>query len=329
MTRRRERAARRKGVFNIWQPRYAERGIATFPVRFVARGDNKIDKVPAVTNYMKFGLRGSTELTRKFADADGIGFALGTRNGIAVVDIDTPEENVVADVMKFYGSSPLIARSPSGGHHIYYRHNGQQRRRVRDPYWLDRGAPVDVLANGFIVAPPSRSSKGAYEFVQGVLDDVAQLRIMRGTTVGLQPAKIRPDKSSPLHGLREHDGRNDALFRAIGPIAREIHRASGTREQLLQIAMEHNQQCSQPMENAEVNGIVDSVWRMTLEDRNYIGVRELVFFKDEHLELDPYALKLLMFVRRHQGPHATFWCTNSLASQFEAFTRLLPRTRYP
>src|SRR5262249_22643975 len=97
-------------TFDTWQPKYAERGIATFPVRFVER-NGKIDKVPAVCGYMKLGLRGSTELTRKFAAADGIGFALGSRNQIAVVDVDTPNENVVADVLDHYGSSPLVARS--------------------------------------------------------------------------------------------------------------------------------------------------------------------------------------------------------------------------
>ena len=105
-------AARRKGTFDMWQPRYAERGIATFPVRFIER-NGKVDKVPAVCGYMRLGLRASTELTRKFADADGIGFALGSRNRIAVVDVDTADENVVADVFDLYGPSPLVA-IPSG-----------------------------------------------------------------------------------------------------------------------------------------------------------------------------------------------------------------------
>src|SRR5262245_14683009 len=63
-------------VFQLWQPKYAACGFATFPVKFVARGD-KLDKVPAVKHYMKLGLRASTELTRRFADAVGIGIALG------------------------------------------------------------------------------------------------------------------------------------------------------------------------------------------------------------------------------------------------------------
>jgi hypothetical protein len=150
-----------------------------------------------------------------------------------VVDADTEDENVVADVLAHYGPSPLIARSPSGGHHVYYKHNGRQRRRIRDPYWRERGAPVDVLGNGFITAPASRSPKGDYTFVQGGLDDLQRLPILRASaekiTPSPEPEPISPPES-PLRGMREHDGRNVALFMAIGPIPRDIHQACGTRE---------------------------------------------------------------------------------------------------
>ena len=157
-------------VFGTWQPRYAERGIATVRVKFAVLASGKLDKRPMVQHWMKMGVRASTHLTRKFANAQGIGIALGRRNGIAVVDVDTRDENLVADVLAYYGPSPLIARSPSGDHHVYYKHNDRQRRRIRDPYWRERGAPVDVLGNGFITAPASRSPKGDYSFVQGGLD---------------------------------------------------------------------------------------------------------------------------------------------------------------
>jgi Bifunctional DNA primase/polymerase, N-terminal len=282
--------------------------------------NGKLDKKPLVQHYMKMGVRASTHLTRKFASAQGIGITLGARNGIAVVDADTKDENVVADVLAYYGASPLIARSPSsGGFHLYYRHNGRQRRRIRDPYWRERGAPVDVLGNGFITAPASRSPKGEYTFVQGGLDDLQRLPILRASADKIAPAEpelVSPPES-PLRGMREHDGRNDALFTAIGPIARDIHQACGTREQLLQIAREHNAQCGQPMEDGEVEKIVGNVWRMTQEGRNAIGEPGLFCLSVEHLEIeDLSAFKLFAFLRAHQGPHAMFWCSNGLAERF-------------
>jgi hypothetical protein len=307
-------------VFGTWQPRYAARGIATVPVEFVVLASGKLDKKPLVQHWMKMGVRASTHLTRKFASAQGIGITLGIRNGIAVVDADTKDENVVADVLAYYGASPLIARSPSsGGFHVYYRHNRRQRRRVRDPYWRERGAPVDVLGNGLIVAPASRTPRGEYTFVQGGLDDLQRLPILRASAEKIAPSEPEPisPPESPLRGMREHDGRNTALFMAIGPIARDIHQACGTREQLLQIAREHNAQCGQPMEDGEVEKIVGNVWHMTREGRNVIGQPGLFCLNVEHLEIeDPYAFKLLAFLRANQGPHAHFWCTNALADRF-------------
>jgi hypothetical protein len=303
--------------FTTWQAQYATHGVPTFSVRFTLLRDGKIDKRPAIRNYMKIGLRASTELTRRFANAEGIGFALGRKTALAVVDIDTTNENVVADVLAYYGDTPLIARTPSGGYHIYYRHNGAQRRRIREPRWLERGAPVDLLGNGFIVAPPSRNSKGSYRFEQGGLDDLQRLPTIRAIAVPSAAASPIPEQQcSALSGMREHDGRNNALFAAIGPIARGIHRACGTREHLFQMAMQHNSQCAQPMEESEVSKIVENVWGMTREGRNYIGVHGLFCLRAEHLEMEAHALQLLAFLRAHQGPHAVFWCSNGLADQF-------------
>jgi hypothetical protein len=311
-------------VFDTWQPRYAARGIATFPVRFVVLDSGKLDKRPMVQHWMKMGVRASTELTRKFANAQGIGIAL-VRNGLAVVDADTKDENVVADVLAHYGPSPLIARSPSGGHHVYYRHNGRQRRRIRDPYWQERGAPVDVLGNGLIVAPPSRAPTGVYRFVQGDIDDLQRLPALRASAEdkALPPvAKAKAaldERPSPLRGMREHDGRNNALFMAIGEVARTIHASGGTRADLLQIAREHNVQCVEPMEESEVNNIVGNVWRMTEQGRNHIsqhGVWMNIAEVETMVGQDQDAFMLLAYLRVHNGPWGNFWVTNGLADIF-------------
>jgi hypothetical protein len=322
-------------VFDTWQPRYAARGIPTFPVRFEVLPSGKVDKVPMVKHWQSFGLRGSTALTRGFADAQGIGIALGTRNGLAVVDVDTRDENVVADVLSYYGPSPLIARSPSGGHHIYYRHNGRQRRRIRDSYWQERGAPVDVLGNGLIVAPASRAPTGVYRFIQGDIDDLQRLPVLpasagsKAPPPGVAKAKAKPEarpsptakakpeaRPSPLRGMREHDGRNNALFMAIGAVARTIHASGGTRDDLLEIAREHNMQCTEPMEENEVSTIVGNVWGMTQLGHNHIGQHGVwlnVAEVETMVRQDPDALTLLTYLRLHNGPWGHFWVANGLA----------------
>jgi Bifunctional DNA primase/polymerase, N-terminal/Primase C terminal 1 (PriCT-1) len=293
-------AAPARGTFASWQPVYAEHGIPTFPV-----GE---DKRPAVRGYPRVGLRGSRELASKFAHARAFGFMCGARSNVTVLDVDTTDEKVLADALSTYGSTPVISRTASGGFHALYRHNGEQRRIRPVP-----NVPIDILGGGYAVAPPSRVARGTYEFIQGGLDDLGSLKPMAAAPAPDQATSTGPLKAatSRLRGMREHDGRNNALFLAIGPIARKIDQASGSREQILEIARAHNAQCAEPMEDKEVTRIVDSVWGMTLEGRNVIGLRGAFCLTVDHLAIaDSDAFKLLAFLRAHQGPHAHFMCAN-------------------
>src|SRR5262249_30796829 len=134
------------GIFAASQPRYAALGIPTFPVHIDPDG-----KKPMVSNYAKFGLRGSAELVLKFGTAAGIVFMAGQRSRIRVVEIDTRNETVLADALDRHGQTPIIARTGSGKFHAYYRHNGEHRM-IRP----EKHRPIDILGGGIVIAPPSR-----------------------------------------------------------------------------------------------------------------------------------------------------------------------------
>jgi hypothetical protein len=308
------------GIFSRWQPRYAGRGIATFPVT--------AEKTPATKGYLRTGIPGSAQLAEKFQHANAFGFACGRYSKVTLADIDTTDEKVLADALRTYGDTPVISRTASGGFHAWYRHNGERRRIRPKP-----DTPIDILGGGYAVAPPSQVTKGSYEFIQGGLDDLDRLKPMMVPTEAPNQGDssvVLKALASRLRGMREHDGRNDALFLAIGPIARKIHQAYGSRDQLLEIARKHNAECAEPMEDSEVNRIVDSVWGMTLEGRNIIGIPTAFCLTHEHLSIeDSDAFKLLAFLRAHQGPHAHFMCANGLADreEFEWDPRRIARAR--
>lgn len=144
--------------FARWQPEYSRAGVACFPVT--------PDKTPAIRNYLKIGHPGSAQLVRRFGDAEAFGFALGRRSGLTILDIDTPDERVLADALDRHGSTPIVVRSASGNWQAWYRHDGERRLIRPDPE-----RPIDILGGGFVVAPPSRVTKGEYGFVQGGLED--------------------------------------------------------------------------------------------------------------------------------------------------------------
>jgi hypothetical protein len=119
-------------IFGQWQAEYADRGLATFPVQIVGK-----DKIPMTRGYHRTGLRGSTELTRRFGSAKALGITLNRYR--MIVDVDTTNESVLADVLAERGDTPLVARTASkGGYHVYYGNTTETRgvrsgRKPRNP----------------------------------------------------------------------------------------------------------------------------------------------------------------------------------------------------
>jgi hypothetical protein len=192
--------------FLNWQPSYAERGIATFPV-----GDNK---VPAIRGYQSVGRRGSGELASKFPDAPAIGFMCGKRSSITVLDVDCKDERVLADALDHHGKTRIIARSGSGNFQAWYKHNGE-RRQIRP--WV--GQPIDVLGGGFVVAPPSRVAKGQYQFIQGGLDDLDRLPVMQGIPPITAVEPVEPGEGGLVGEIKQGE-RNKRLFDQCLRVAR-------------------------------------------------------------------------------------------------------------
>ena len=227
----------RKGIFAEWQPVYAERGIATFPVNE--------KKVPRVKRWPRVGIKGSTELATKFTDADALGFVTGKRSNVTIIDIDTTDENVTADAIGRHGEPRIITRTASGKHHLFYRYNGEARR-IRP--W--DGLEIDVLGdNGLAVAAPSKLIKGFYEIIHGHLDDLDRLKPMEvATEVAPVPAR--------WSGMRQGDGRNRALWE------RCMRAGAGYGpEQMIELGRHANQSFKEPLMDAEVVKIATSAWQ--------------------------------------------------------------------
>jgi len=273
--------------------------------------------VPAISRYQKVGLRGSEELARKFADAKAFGFMCGPHSKLTVLDIDTGSEMVLGTAIARHGNTPILVRTASGKWHAYYRHAGE-RRRIR-PF---PGLPIDILGGGFVIAPPSITTRGRYEFIDGSLDDIDHLPIMLMEPLDEPGDLSAPDSpgdtaiASPLRGMRDHDGRNKALFLTIGPVANEIRAAGGTRDALFDVAISHNREATEPMSVEEVSKVVDSVWNMTCEGRNWIGQRDRRARELSCFNGDVDAHYLLEFLRATEGASAQFWIANGLANTF-------------
>ena len=288
------------GAFAEWQPEYAARGISTFPV---VVGDNQ--KKPAVKGYLKIGLPTSGQLALKFPAHEALGIAC-RRNKLTILDVDTADERELADGLSRHGTTPFIVRSGSGHFQAWYRNNGEGRQIRPDP-----GRPVDILGDGYVVAPPSMGAKGRYQIIQGTMDDLDRLPAMITKRVEEKPGfprRDRPDVSElsdtpprRVNSMRKGDGRNNSLFtRAL----RQARQATEL-EELFQMVHHANTQFAEPLPNEEVLSVSRSAWKYKQEGRLMVtgGEATAVIFQSDidHLWDKPNAVTLLIRLRLAHG----------------------------
>jgi hypothetical protein len=302
--------AKSTASFLNWQAEYAERRIATFPVEIIPADDGVIKK-PMVTNYPRFGRPASAEIARRYPDAVAIGLMAGKRSGIAVNDIDTTDERVLADRLNIHGQTPIIIKTASGKFQAWYRHNGEGRH-IRP---FGKHIPVDILGGGFVVAPPSKGPRGDYQFIQGNLDDIGNLPVMRN--IDVQKIKSSPAISLELPEEKHvPDGkRHKELLRYCMKSARYCD----DFDALLDVAKTRNDGYEPPMTDTDVVKIAKWAWDHTEVGQNWFdnpgGLVSTAEYK-AMIGSNNDAVLLLGFLRSMNGAQSTFMVANGLADIF-------------
>jgi hypothetical protein len=277
------------GIFSEWQPHYAERRIATFPVN--------ADKKPAVKRWNQITLAGSSHLAARFRVANAFGFQLGPKSRITVLDVDSRDEGALADALACHGNTPFIVRT-GGGYHAYYSYGGEHRH-IR-PY---HEKPIDILGGGFVVAPPSVSEKGPYQIIAGTLDDLANLPPIRVALDGL-------GSEEPITEGR----RNNTVFR----FALEQVRYCDTFDNLLDVLRTKNMDCEPRLADGHLVSTAKSAWRIEQEGRNLVGRGRSVltphWVVDKLIGQSQDAFVLLTLLQRHHWGRS-FALANAMAAR--------------
>jgi len=129
------------------------------------------------------------QLVLRFPEAN-IGILTGPSR-LCVVDVDSTDERLVAEMLRRFGITPLMIETPSGGKHLYFRLSGEYCRNLRK----SDGLPVDIKATGgFLVVPDSIRLCGEhagkpYRIVKGAWDEVARLPPIKPGSLR-QPARV-------------------------------------------------------------------------------------------------------------------------------------------
>jgi hypothetical protein len=301
-------------VFGDYQPRYAELGIPTFPM-----GTREDPKKPLVPNYARLGLKGSANVLARFEDAVCLGFVAGKRSGITVVDVDGPADADVAAAIEAFGRPKAIARSWSGKFHLYFRHSGEARR-IRAPGFK----AVDILGGGAVMAPPSWGKNSVCAFIEGDLEDLADL-----TPIARRPDTVNCASSTPTLANPIGEGRrNETLWRhlmSIAPAVQALEDLTAGAFEYADAALDRGAGSS--LTDAEILKTAASAWRYHMEGRNFIAgdrgfFTPAVYF--ERIEGHPDAVALLATLRKANGARTEFTLANAIHRRI-GYTR--PRFR--
>ncbi len=283
--------------FPVLQAAYAVHRIATYPL--------KADKTPAVSGYQRIGAPYSATLAAKFPDASAAGFVAGARNRVTVVDIDSADDRLTEEIEKRFGMTPLRVRTPSGGRHLYYRHQGEKRQIRALP-------DVDVLGAGNVVAALSIAATGRYELERGTLDDLDHLPPMMLVNA--------PDQGS---GRIQRGRRNNELFR----YCRRIVDNCDTHEQLLDAACTWAaDRFAEPLPDAEVVKTAASAWTFRGGRKRIMNhiIAKPVF---SALVADPSVMGVFAYLAAENGPEADFMIADGLGPARGWPRRLVPHAR--
>ena len=272
------------GAFQAAAVSLHERGLVVIPTS----GDD--GKSPLVLGWNRWrGQRRATveSFARRYPEAN-IGIVTGLSR-LTVIDAD--DEKTLADAEGRFGKSPIVARSPRGGGHLYFRSTGERNANLRA-----FGLNVDVRGvGGMVLAPPSeRAGIGAYRLERGAWDDLARLpALLPGSIPGAEP------KPEPKRIEAANEGeRNNQLFDRLRYVAQDCH----SFEDLLTEAHAINAQFSPCLPRAEAVKVARSVWNYKAKDQLYTRQNPAIRVSFTELEeLDSDALKLLLWLRRWHG----------------------------
>lgn len=310
------------GVFAEYQPRYAEHGVATFPLLIEGKA-----KKPATKGYAKTGLRGSGQLALKFPELDAFGFMTGKRSGVTILDIDDPgNEDLLRECLRRYGDTPAIVRTGSGGFHLYYRHANESRKIRPDP-----NMPVDLIGGGVAAAAPSKGTGGkAYELIRGTLDDLERLPYIRD---GAQLAEVQ---ETVRRELVQEGSRNKALMQYLRGQARYADELADLIDVARSYADEQLDRTSgHPFTDDEVQAVAKSVWDWT-EDKiakgqYFVGTGKHLILSheaiDQAMTLGADAFMLFMYLKRRSDHRGELIVANGMAATMPDGAWTLPRFR--
>ncbi|MGO2267074.1 MAG: bifunctional DNA primase/polymerase [Vagococcus salmoninarum] len=136
--------------------------------------------------------------------SSNIGLRVGKDTGIVILDIDTHNENGYESLEKLenhFGKLPatLEVSTPSGGKHYWFKYPPD----VTIQRQVNAFMGIDILVDGYVVAPPSHIDGKAYKRISGKLSELAEfpqflLDTLEASTDNCPSSKLEMPQNQPM-----------------------------------------------------------------------------------------------------------------------------------
>jgi putative DNA primase/helicase len=189
-----------------------------------------------------------------------VGIAPGAKAGILVLDVDPRNRGgeTFATLEQELGKLPetVTAFTGGSGFHLVFKHPEFLVRKDSSGKVL--GAGVDILTDGSImIAPPSRHASGKkYGWAGNGPYRKLELAALPGAWLKRLQENRGAEPRAATGGLVTEGGRNDHLTSIAGKLRRD---GVTGNELTTKLKRENAESCSPPLDDAEVEKIVDSV----------------------------------------------------------------------
>lgn len=242
------------GVFSEHAAEYAAHGLRVFPAS-VTGDDGGWQKKPCIKNWRKAATTRPANLAGRFPNA-----AIGILNDNAVTIVDLDEPGLIDWAITRFGETPVVIETPRGGHHLWYKHNGERRQTGIE------GRKVDILGTGgYSIAPPSQRPDGrSWSFMRGSPADIENLPTIPNSA--LPKSSFHPSCTAVVDEPEVE--RNNTLFNTL--IKKALHIYTEV-EVSIQAAHLNKSLFTVPLPETEVAKIAGSVWGYKANGKLWTG----------------------------------------------------------
>lgn len=185
-----------------------------------------------------------------------IGLVTGTVSDLVVVDIDDSRQEATDQTVAAFGGTGRVARTPSGGAHLYYRRGSEPLRNATR--LADFDFAVDIRGDGgYVVAPPSPGYRWERDAPFSSLATLARPPSV-ATPVVLPSASETVGAGEAGGDLIPEGHRNSTLASLGGTMRRR-----GMTEQAIAVALDavNQRRCRPILPKTEVHAIAASIGR--------------------------------------------------------------------